>query len=307
MRRALGWLALVVAVGSCAAAKKLSQGQIPTEGEMKQAVATVKKIHSLSEEVRPDQEYYVGRAVATNILAKHEYRYLDKPAIARGELDGLTQYVNLVGQVVVAGAMEARHSGDRPAPVAGWHFTVVESQSVNAFAAPGGYIFVTTAAVQTAKSEDELAALLAHEVAHVMRGHALGSIKQSRYADVSSDLLQQAGTASLSPEQVAQLNKLMEGIIDDTINAMFVKGYSRDTEFEADKLALEYLAKSGYDPSALNRYLDSLAARQETSKGGFYDTHPSTADRKAKLGAAVAIAVPKVRTTRFQKELARLK
>jgi predicted Zn-dependent protease len=205
--------------------------------------------------------------------------------------------------------MEARKDSDRPAPVAGWHFTVVESDAVNGFATPGGYIFVTTAAVRLARSEDELAALLAHEVAHVMRGHALGSIKQSRYADVSADLLQQAGTASLSPEQVAQLNKLMEGIIDDTINAMFVKGYSRDTEFEADKLAIEYLDKAGYDATALARYLDALASKQETSKGGFYDTHPSTADRKAKLGGVVvaAAAVPKARTARFSKELARLK
>ena len=61
---------------------------------------------------------------------------------------------------------------------------VVEDDTINAFAAPGGWIFVTSAAVKAAKSEDQLAALLAHEVAHVIRGHALGSIKKSRWAGV---------------------------------------------------------------------------------------------------------------------------
>jgi predicted Zn-dependent protease len=284
---------------------------VPTDSEMKSAVATVKKINSLGEEIRPDQEYYVGRAVATNILARHDYKYVDKPAIQRGELEGLTRYVNNVGNVVVAAAQEDRHNGDRPAPVAGWHFVVVESDTINAFAAPGGFVFITTAAVKTAKTEDELACLLAHEVAHVTRGHALGSIKKSRYADVSSDLLQSAGAATLSPEQVAQLNKLMEGIIDDTIHAMFEKGYSKDTEFEADKLGVEYAAWAGYDPRAMGNFLDTLAKQQATSKGGFYDTHPSTAERKSRLDTQVksyaAVTVPKSRVSRFNAAIASMK
>ncbi len=298
-------IALPLVLLGCAAAKRLSEGKF-TAQDLETAVKVVKKVQSLSEEIRPDQEYYVGRSVATSILANERiaYRYLDKEAIARGELAGVTRYVNSVGFIVAAAAMEMpRKSGDRPAPVAGWHFTVVESDQINAFAAPGGFIFVTTAAVKAARSEDELAAVLAHEVAHVLRGHALGNIKKSRYAELSSDVLQAAGTATLTPEQLEQLNKVMDGLIEDTINALFVNGYSRDTEFEADKLGVEITARAGYDPAAMTRFLSSLAATQDTGKGGFYATHPAAGERTQKLEAQVAglgaVKVPKVRIDRF--------
>jgi beta-barrel assembly-enhancing protease len=304
-------LVLIAALGGCAAATKLSSGESLSDEDLRQAVDTVKKIQSLTEEIRPDQEYYVGRAVATNILARHDYRYLDRAAIARGELDGLTRYVNHVGQLVAAAAIEGRRASDRPAPIAGFRFVVVESDKINAFAAPGGFIFVTSAAVRTARSEDELAAVLAHEVAHVARGHALGNIKKSRYASVSAELLQAAGTATLSPEQLAQLNQLLEGIINDTLEAMFVKGYSRDTEFEADRLGVEIAARAGYDPAAMGRFLDNLARQQATSEGGFFATHPSTSDRQARLssqlGARAAVTLPAARVTRFNAAVEGLK
>jgi predicted Zn-dependent protease len=267
----------------------------------------VKSVQSLSEEIRPEQEYYVGRSVATNILAKHSYRYLDKTAIARGDLGGITRYVSSVGNVLAAAAVETHRSGDRPAPIAGWHFVVVESDLINAFAAPGGYIFVTTTAVKTAGSEDELAGVLAHEVAHVIRGHALGNIQKSRLAGVSADVLQAAGRDSLSPEQVNQLNQLLEGLIKDTLDALFVKGYSRDTEFEADRLGVEIAARAGYDPQGMTRFLQTLAQRQNAGSGGFYATHPSPGDRLQRLGAEMpryaVVAMPKVRVSRFKTAL----
>jgi beta-barrel assembly-enhancing protease len=295
--------ALVLTLAACAAASRLGEGNLSAK-DLQTAVDVVRKVQSLTEEVRPDQEYYVGRSVATNILAKQGYRYLDREAIARGELAGLTRYVNQVGLVVSAAAMELpRRGGDRPAPVAGWHFVVVEDDAVNAFAAPGGFVFVTTGAVKLARSEDELAALLAHEIAHVLRGHALGNIKKSRYAGVSAELLQAAGTATLTPEQVNQLNKLMEGLIEDTLDALFVKGYSRDTEFEADRLGVEIAAQAGYDPAAMHRFLSSLAAAQDTGKGGFFATHPAAGERQQRLAGQLAgkpaVSMPRVRVERF--------
>ena len=308
MKRALMIIA-ALGLGSCAAAKRLSHGNITAE-DVKSATKAFKAISSLSEEIRPDQEYYVGRSIATNILAKESYKYEDKDAIARGELAGITKYVNDVGGVLVATELEIpAQKGDRPAPVAGWHFTVISSDSVNAFAAPGGFIFVTTGAVKTAKSEDELACVLAHEIAHVRRGHALGNIQKSRYASVSSDVLQAAGTATLSPEQVKQLNSLMEGMINDTLDALFVKGYSRDTEFEADHLGVEIAAKAGYDPAAMGRFLTTLSKTQDTGKGGFFATHPAPNDRLAKLKdlMAATVAVPKIRVSRFNTAVALIK
>jgi predicted Zn-dependent protease len=303
-------VATSVAALSCATVDRIRSGNITTD-DVQSAGKIVKGVQSLNEEIRPEQEYYVGRSVATNILAKHNYKYLDSDAIARGDLVGTTRYVNDIGHILAAAAMETHRSGDRPAPIAGWHFVVVQSDLINAFAAPGGYIFVTTAAVKTAKSEDELACVLAHEVAHVVRGHALGNIQKSRLANVSSDVLQAAGREALSPQQVAQLNSLLEGLIQDTLDALFVKGYSRDTEFEADRLGVEIAARAGYDPQAMNRFLQTLAKEQDTGKGGFFATHPAANDRMAKLAAEMpkyaAVTVPKIRVTRFKTALETVK
>jgi beta-barrel assembly-enhancing protease len=288
---------------SCATVDRIRSGNV-TATDVQSATKIVKGIGSLNEEIRPEQEYYVGRSVATNILAKHNYRYLDKEAIGRGELVGMTRYVNDVGSVVALGAMDTHRDGDRPAPLSGWHFVVVQSDLINAFAAPGGFIFVTTAAVKTAQSEDELACVLAHEIAHVIRGHALGNIQKSRLANVSSDVLQAAGRETLTPEQVAQLNSLLEGLIQDTLDALFVKGYSRDTEFEADRLGVELAAHAGYDPQAMTRFLKTLASEQDTGKGGFFATHPAASDRLARLADQMpkyaAVMVPKIRVARFK-------
>ena len=291
-----------LALASCGTIYRIRSGNI-TAADVQSATKIVKGISSLTEEIRPEQEYYVGRSVATNILAKHDYNYLDKDAIARGELDGVTRYVNDIGGLLAAAALETHRDGDRPAPIGGWHFVVVQSDLINAFAAPGGYIFITTAAVKVAKSEDELACVLAHEVAHVVRGHALGNIQKSRLAGVSSDVLQAAGREALSPEQVAQLNKLLDGVIQDTLDALFVKGYSRDTEFEADRLGVQIAAAAGYDPTAMSRFLESLAKMQNTGNGGFFATHPKATERLEKLAGEMtkyaSVVVPKIRQQRF--------
>jgi predicted Zn-dependent protease len=279
----------------------LTPQNLETAGKV--AGTAFKAIKSLSEEMTPEQEYWVGRSIATNILAKNDYRYLDRDAVAAGRLEGVTAYVNQVGNILAAAAMDTRRDGDRPAPIGGWHFVVVDSPQINAFASPGGFVFVTAAAVKTARNEDELACVLAHEIAHVVRGHALGNIKKSRYASVSSDVLHAAGSAALSPEQVSQLTQLMGGMIDDTIEAMFVKGYSRDTELEADKVGVQIAAAAGYDPRAMVSFLSTLAKSQDTGKGGFYDTHPKAQDRIDRLAGVVkglaAVTPPKVRTDRF--------
>jgi predicted Zn-dependent protease len=263
---------------------------------------TFDSIRDAQKELTPENEYWTGRSVATNLLARHDYKYRDASALHAGRLDGLTAYVSAVGGVLAASALETRRDGDRPAPIGGWHFVVVESDVINAFAAPGGWVFVTSAAVATATSEDELAAVLAHEIAHVVRGHALGSIKKSRWAGVAKTALDTS--VELDEQALGDLTKVFEGAMDDMIDGILVKGYSRDTEHEADRVGLAVMAHAGYDPQAFLRYLRALDARQGTGGGGFSATHPKAADRIGKVeGQAKAFgtrAVPKVRVARFQ-------
>jgi predicted Zn-dependent protease len=284
----------------------LSCGQLasvlPAENALGLAETAYHTISDLGKDLTPENEYFVGRSVFTNVLAKHGYRYRNADAIAAAKLQGITRYVNLVGQIVANAALEEPRGGDRPAPLAGWHFVVVESELINAIAAPGGYVVLTTAAVKAARSEDELAAVLAHEVAHIVRGHALGTIKKSRYANLSKDVLKASG--ALSAQQVGELTVLLEGSIDDMIDAFFVKGYSKETEFDADAVGLAIMARAGYDPAAFSAYLETLQRNQQTGSGGFYQTHPQASDRIARLVAkrekTKTVATPAAqRQTRF--------
>lgn len=298
MRAALATaLATALAIGGC----KVS---LTPEGLAK----TWNAITDAQKELTPENEYWTGRSVATNLLARHDYRYADAEALQAGRLEGTTAYLSAVGGVIAASAMETRRDGDRPAPIGGWHFTIVESDAINAFAAPGGWVFVTSAAVRAATSEDELAALLAHEVAHVVRGHALGSIKKGRWANVAKTALDTSVT--LDQQALGELTQVFEGAMDDMIDNTLVKGYSRDTEYEADRVAMAILAHAGYDPQALVRYLETLEDHQGGGDGGWSATHPKARDRIAKLSAQAATLggreIPAIRVKRFTAAIKRL-
>jgi predicted Zn-dependent protease len=259
-------------------------------------------IKDARKDLTPENEYYVGRSVATNLLARHDYKYLDQDGFREGRIDGLTKYVTAVGTVVASAALASPRNGDRPTPIGGWHFVVVESDVVNAFAAPGGWVFVTTATIRLAHNEDELAGVLAHEVAHVVRGHALGSIKKSRWAGVYKEALD--STVELDERALGDLTKVFDDSMHDMIDSTLVKGYSRDTEFEADRVGMQVMAKAGYDPQALIKFLKRLAKHQDTGSGGFSATHPKAGDRIAKLqqelGKYRKVTAPPVRKERFQ-------
>src|SRR4051794_27649873 len=79
-------------------------------------------IQEARKDLTPENEYYVGRAVATNILARNDYKYRDRDAYKAGKLEGITAYVNAVGNVVAMASLDIHHDDDRPSPIAGWHF-----------------------------------------------------------------------------------------------------------------------------------------------------------------------------------------
>jgi predicted Zn-dependent protease len=254
-------------------------------------------------DLSPENEYYVGRSVTTNLLSRASYKYIEANAYKSGELGKTTAYVNAVGNVLAAAAMSAPRDSDRPSPIAGWHFVIVDDDQINAFAASGGFIIVNKGLIKAAQSEDELAAVLAHEVAHTVRGHAIGSIKKARMAGVYKEMLD--STVQLDEQQLGTLTQAFEGAMDDMIDSMVVKGYSRDTEFEADRVGLKIMVDAGYDPNAFISLLESLDKKLGNAHtGGMKSTHPAPKDRIAKLKAEVAkyhaAKASSVRTERFK-------
>ncbi len=236
-----------------------------------------------------EEEYYIGRAVAAKILSDF------KPVKDKAR----TAYLNTLGQIL------ARYS-TRPETFAGYHFALVESKDVNAFAAPGGFIFITTGLYSNVKSEEQLACVLAHEIAHVTLKHGLGAIKSANLTQAFTIIGTEAAK-EYSPSQVGQLTEAFAGSIDDIVNKMVVSGYSRGQEYDADKEALRIAYSAGYDPSGLVQFLKTLAGKSKKGGGaGFYNTHPPADKRASKAEKFVskkkmAGSEDPARTKRFKK------
>ncbi len=242
-----------------------------------------KAIHA-SRPISDSEEYYVGRAVAARILAKYPF-YQDQE---------VTRYVNKVGLTV------ARKS-PRPSPYRGYHFAVLDTQEPNAFACPGGTILITRGLLKNCATEDELAAVLAHEVAHIAHQDGIKSISQARWTEVLTTLGTE--TARQYGGSAGQMVTLFEGSIDDVFKTIVVNGYSRTAEENADREAVSILRKAGYNPGALAAVLTKMSGKE--GAGGIYRTHPPTSERLAKVQplapASASSEKEAVRTARFQK------
>jgi len=169
-------------------------------------------------------------------------------------------------------------------PTLDWQFQVMDSPVVNAFAAPGGFIFVTRGLLAAVNDEAELAGVLAHEIGHVTARHSARNYSQSLLAGIGVQL----GTALAGSygEMVGPLLEVGTGLL-------FLK-YSRDDERQADALGVEYASKGGYDTNRMADFFMTLQ-RQETLEGGgggglpeWFSTHPSPVDREAAVRSQTA-------------------
>ena len=224
--------------------------------------------------VRPmtdQEEYYVGRAVGATILG--QYKLSPSPR--------LNEYVNSIGALIAL-------ASNRPTTFGGYHFAVLDTEEVNALACPGGTIFVTRGMIKNAQREDDLAAILAHEVAHVNHKDGLASIQKSRWAQAVT-LLGTEAARKVGGADFANLVSLFEGSVGDVTKTLLVKGYSREQEIEADGKALIFLQRLGYDPHALYDTLDRMAKEQSKGKGGgIFSTHPGMDQRLLRIKATLS-------------------
>lgn len=219
------------------------------------------KTYQATRPLSDEEEYYIGRAVGARLLATY-------PLL---ENDNLTEYVSLVGQTI------AIHSDD-PITYGGYHFAVLDTEEVNAFASPGGIILITKGMIDQTHNEDELAAVLSHEVAHINHKDGVSAIQKARLTGVAT-LIATEAAESYSPAEISQLVSLFEGSVDDVFKTLVVNGYGKSQEYSADESALIYLSRAGYDPQALQIVLQRLMEHGQASSGGIMKTHPATEDR----------------------------
>ncbi len=207
-------------------------------------------------------EVVFGRKISAKILGR--YKTDDNSA--------LLKYVNLVGLVL------ARNSGR---PELNFHFMVLDTDEINAYAAPGGYVFVTRGALRLMNDESELAGVLAHEIGHVAEMHVVKELKiKGENESVTAGLAQLVGGSSESARAA------FAQAVDRGLEMIFKEEYKREDEMQSDKDAVILCALSGYEPAALARYLDKVRGiKGEVSDAG--QTHPSYSTRISRINDVI--------------------
>lgn len=219
------------------------------------------------------QEQQLGRAVAARVIAR--YGIENSPR--------RTYYLNLIGTAIA-------QRSDRPEIP--YRFAILATDDVNAYACPGGYIFVTRGAMNMVRDEAELAAVLAHEISHVTERHIVKALQQSKLMQVGGEVAAEAFRTS------GPLFDKMTGFATD---ALF-NGLQKSDEYDSDAKAVEYLNRVGYDYPAMTDVLELLDARRKAGAAKVLaKTHPSpqtrirqlhSASRKLALDAPTGIRLP---------------
>ena len=200
------------------------------------------------------EKQQLGAEVSAKIRKK--FGVVQDPAVHR--------YVTLVGAVL------ARVSAKPDYP---WRFIVLDTDAVNAFAAPGGYIHITKGCLALLANESELAGVLGHELVHVTEDHTVKALSKAGFVD--------AGASA-----TGKGNTITAGLVDQVTN-IALQGFGRGEELESDKDGLAMAAKAGYQPNGLSTFLRRLQDRNAGSseKRGLFASHPQMQERLEKLAA----------------------
>jgi predicted Zn-dependent protease len=186
------------------------------------------------------------------------------------EDERLARYVVLVGQTVASRTPRA----DQP-----WVFGVLNTETVNAYSGPGGYVWITRGAIRQMQDESELAGVLGHEIGHVVKQHGLHAAQQAGFADAGL-------TAASGTQAGAGFGNLSDKVVDIIVK----EGFSQPQEFEADAESVKYTAAAGYDPDGLLHFLTRIRNQQKAGNPNLFSTHPGMDDRIKRISAQISAA-----------------
>jgi predicted Zn-dependent protease len=208
----------------------------------------------------PQQDYEIGRqsAAAAN-------RQLRTRADAR---------VSRIGKRLAAHA---------PGTKFPYEFRVVEDNAINAFALPGGFVYINRGALQAARSEDEIAAVIAHEIAHVALRHGTNQASKAYLAQAGLGLV----GGLLGGRGNSGLGQVMGAVGGFGLNTLFLK-HSRTAEQQADSLGMQMLRKAGYDPRGMISFLQTIQRHSGGRSVEFLSSHPNPSNRIARLEKELA-------------------
>jgi predicted Zn-dependent protease len=252
--RTFALLGVVVAgVWGCAEVQKAAEDTARRSGDerLAQTIRGVGTAVSGSIPISYEEEQSIGQAIALQVISRSG-GVVEQPE--------LTRYVNLVGRAVAL-------TSDRPDIP--YHFAVLNDDSINAFAAPAGYVFITRGLLKQIRNEAELAAVLGHEIAHVSQKHILEIIQRSKVA---------AGLTEAGLAYANQNPQAFKNIIDPIAKKLVEEGLDQAKETEADALGDAFAARVGYDPTAYVALLNRLRALKGDDRA-LFKTHPNFSAR----------------------------
>lgn len=228
-------------------------------------VSTTESVYKVTEQITPENEYYIGRATAAIIL--NDYNLYNEP--------NLTKYLNKIcGAITI--------NSEKPDLYNGYYVAVLDADEINAMATPGGHILITRGLLKCTSNEEELASVIAHEIAHIQKQHSISAIKTSRFKDLSLNVASLAINES-DNDEAKQIMSVFGDSVDDVVSSLVLNGFSQEQEFEADAYALELLNNAGYNPHSIVNMLKTLEQNQANHKRGFVKTHPEPKKRIKKI------------------------
>lgn len=222
--------------------------------------------------ISPEQEVVLGLQAAPEMA--RAYGGLDPDEIAQAYVDGVC----------------ARLIQNSEVQNTEWPFEchlLADDETINAFALPGGQVFITSALFDEMETEGQLAGVLAHEIGHVVARH---SAQQIAKAQLTEGLTGAVVVASYDPQDPnSRTAAYMAQIIGQLVNMKF----GRDDELQSDRLGVQFMAEAGYDPRSMIRVMEILAAAMEGSRPPeFFSTHPNPENRIARIQQAIQETFP---------------
>jgi predicted Zn-dependent protease len=244
---------LAIAIGAMTAAP--AYAQLGGLSKIAKGASTVKKLSDIK--ITDEEEHQIGQEVSDKVV----------------EAFGVYQDANVAKYVTLVGAVLAQAS---TRPNLDWQFVVLDTDGVNAFASPGGFVHITKGLLGLMKNEAELAGVLSHEIIHVTEKHTVNAIQQGNLVSTGTDV---AGTGGGLARGV--LLQIAQRAYSDILN----NNFSRGDEDEADEKGVQLSNKVGYAPNGLSSALTKLVERNKDvkEKNGLFASHPQMKDRLAKI------------------------
>ena len=242
--------------------------QINLGGALKKGLETKQSVDQLN--ISDEDERKIGEVVSLKIRQRF----------------GVVQDANVHKYVALVGTTIAKTS-DRPN--LDWTFVVLDTDGVNAFASPGGLVHITRGALGLVHNEAELAGVLAHEIGHVTRKHAINAIRKNKAVQLGSK------------EALGDKGQLLDQLANRAYEIVLENSFNRDDEMDADKVSVELTQKVGYAPGSLGDFLTRLDDRNKDTptKNGLFASHPDTKERISKVkqmaSASKSVAVVEAR------------